>query len=70
MIRTETVTIGTKQFTHTWSDANRYVVREGIEYDEAYDPAELNRTYTEGDIIDSIESDADEILSIIMGESV
>lgn len=53
MIRTETLTIGGKQFVRTYSDAHRYVVGgvpEG-EYAEAIDPAELGRTYTEGDII-------------------
>ena len=53
MIRTETLTIGGKAFIRTYSDAHRYVVGgvpEG-EYDEAIDPAELGRTYTEGSII-------------------
>lgn len=53
MIRTETITIGGKQFVRTYSDAHRYVVGgvpEG-EYAEAIDPAELGRTYTEGDIM-------------------
>ena len=35
----------------TYSDAGRYVVRDGIEFDAAIDPAELNRQYTEGDLI-------------------
>lgn len=53
MIRTETLTIGGKAFIRTYSDAHRYVVGgvpEG-EYAEAIDPAELGRTYTEGNIM-------------------
>ena len=52
MIQTENLTINDRLFTRTWSDANRYVVRDGIEYSEAIDPAEFGRTYTEGNIID------------------
>lgn len=46
MLYTETVTIDGREFTHTWSDLYT-VEREGVEYDEAYDPAEFGRTYTE-----------------------
>lgn len=35
----------------TYSDAGRYVVRDGAVYDVAIDPADLNRQYTEGDLI-------------------
>lgn len=35
----------------TYSDEGRYVARNGIAYDAAVDPADLNRQYTEGDII-------------------
>lgn len=68
MIRTETVTINNRQFTHTWSDAGRQVVRDGIAYDEAYDPAELGRVYTEGDYIDD-DATAEDIIGILTGES-
>ena len=60
-IVTETFYVGEREFTRTYSDANRYVVREGISYDEACDPAEFGRTYTEGDIKDyEGSSDAEE----------
>ena len=62
MIRTETITIGGKQFVRTYSDEHRYVVG-GVpqgEYTEAIDPAELGRTYTEGDIISDYDDDATE----------
>lgn len=70
MIQTEIITINNKQFIHTWSNENRHIIRDGIEYNDAYDPAELNREYTEGDFIEEIESEANEILSIIMGENL
>lgn len=40
-----------RDFVRTYSDAGRYVVRDGIEYSEACDPAEFGRTYTEGDLM-------------------
>lgn len=67
MIRTENFTIGEKQFIRTYSDAGRYVVRDSISYSEACDPAEFGRTYTEGDVIPTTESDAEELLNIILG---
>lgn len=44
----------------TYSDEGRYVVRDGVSYTEAIDPAELNRQYTEGDIIPTEETDLTE----------
>lgn len=68
-IRTETYVLNNREFTKTWSDANRYVVRDGISYSEANDPTEFGRTYTEGDLIpeEGTESEAEEILDIILG---
>lgn len=53
MIRQEQLSIGGREFVRTYSDAGRYVVSDetGVEYTEAYDPAELGRTYHEGDVI-------------------
>lgn len=67
MIRTESLIINDKQFIRTYSDAGRYVVRDGISYEEACDPAEFGRTYTEGDVIPDTDTDAAEILDIILG---
>lgn len=67
MIRTENFTMGEKQFIRTYSDAGRYVVRDGISYSEACDPAEFGRTYTEGDVIPTIENNTEELLNIILG---
>ena len=71
MIQTENVTINGRQFTRTWSDANKYVVRDGVSYSEAYDPSELNRTYTEGEDMsaDEVNAEAEELLNILTGES-
>ena len=51
MIIQEHFDVGGRDFIRTYSDAGRYVVRDGAEYSEACDPAEFNRQYTEGDII-------------------
>lgn len=69
MIKTEQIEINGRMFTRTWSDAGRQVVRDGIAYDEAYDPSEFGRTYTEGDPIEEDTADAEEIVSILTGES-
>lgn len=34
----------------TYSDKGMMIERDGVRYDEAIDPAELNRQYTETDI--------------------
>lgn len=72
MIITETLTIGDKQFIRTYSDTGMMIhggVPEG-DYDEAVDPAELGRVYTETDIpIEGDESEAEEVLSILTGET-
>ena len=66
MIKTETITVNGRELTRTWSDAGRYVVRDGVSYGEAIDPAELGRTYTEGDVMED-EATAEELLEIIVG---
>lgn len=68
MIIQEFYDINGVPFTRTYSDSNRYVVRDGIEYSEANDPSEFNRTYTEGNIMEDT-SDAEEIVNILTGES-
>lgn len=56
-----------RDFIRTVSDSNRYVVRDGVEYSEACDPAEFGRTYTEGDVMPVDDTEAAEILNIILG---
>ena len=62
-----------REFIRTYSDAGRYVVggEPTGEYSEACDPAELGRTYTEGELMpvepEDIEAKA-EAYDILMGE--
>lgn len=67
MIIQEHFDIDGRDFIRTYSDANRYVVRDGVEYSEACDPTDLGRTYTEGDLIPVEDGEAEEILNIILG---
>lgn len=68
-IITETFYINNRQFTRNYSDAGRYVVRDGVSYSEACDLAEFGRTYTEGELMPSEESssEAEEIVDILTG---
>ena len=49
MIIYENLTINDKPFIRTYSDSGFMVERDGVRYDEAVDPAEMGRTYTETD---------------------
>ncbi len=48
MIHIETITLNGRQYTRTYSDTH-YIVRDGVEYEEAIDPIDSGRTYTESD---------------------
>lgn len=69
MIKTETITVGTRQLIRTYSDAGMKIERDGVRYDEAVDPLNIGRTYTETD--EPIDTDtgfsAEEALNIIVG---
>lgn len=67
MIRTENFQIDGQDFVRTYSDDNRFVVRDGISYSEAIDPAEFNRVYTEGEEMPDEEIDETEIARILLG---
>ena len=67
MIVTETIIIDEREFVRTYSDAGRYVCRDGQQWEEAVDPAEYGRTYTEGEPLEDIS--AEEALDIITGVS-
>lgn len=68
MIKTETI----GNLIRTYSDLGMKI-HGGMpeaDYDEAYDPISLGRTYTETNIpIESEEAEAEEILDILTGES-
>lgn len=70
-IRTKSYTINGTEFIRTYSDDFHYVVREGVEYVEANDPAEFGREYFEGRLIPEEERPegptAEEILNILLG---
>lgn len=61
MIISETITIDNRKLIHTYSDANRYIVRDGIPYEDAIDMPEFGYTYTEGDLIPSHEETPEDI---------
>lgn len=70
MVKTESVTINGKEFIKTYSDAGLYIHGGNPEadYEEAIDPADSGRTYTETDIpIEETEADATEIVEILTG---
>ena len=69
MIIQEHFYVGEHEFIRTYSDAGRYVVggEPHGEYEEACDPVEFGRTYTEGELIPADESDAEEIVNILTG---
>ena len=48
------------EFTRTYSNDNRYVVRNGISYSEAIDPIGSNREYIEGEKIPMVETIVEE----------
>ncbi len=66
MIVQEHFDVNGHDFIRTYSDSNRYVVRDGVSYSEACDPAEYGRTYTEGDYMED-DTTAEEILNILTG---
>lgn len=69
MIKTENITIRGKTFIRTYSDRGMMIHGGSPEadYAEALDPADLGRTYTETDIPIEGETDAEEILNILLG---
>lgn len=74
MIIQEHFDVNGRDFVRTVSDEGRYVVRDGVSYSEACDPAELGRTYTEGDLMPPEEREDElaakaEAYDILMGVS-
>ena len=58
-ITTEHFDVNGRDFIRTTSDSGRYVVRDGVSYSEACDPAEFGRTYTEGELMPAEDLNAD-----------
>ena len=62
MIKREIVEIDGRKFVHTWSDDDYTIIRDGIEYDEAYDPIDTGRIYAETThIIETVTEDIEEL---------
>ena len=51
MIQTETIIINGKEYKRTYSDAGYAVERDGVIYEEAIDPIDSDREYTESDVL-------------------
>lgn len=67
MIKTEIV----NNLVHTWSDSGMKI-HGGMpedDYDEAYDPIDSGRTYTETNIPIEEDATAEELLDILTGET-
>ena len=67
MIVTETTTINGQQFEHVYSDAGKYLVRDGQQWEEVYNPLDTGRVYTEGELIPETEATAEEVLDVLLG---
>lgn len=67
MLRTETVTYGGKAYIRTWNDNGTMIQRDGALYEEAVDPIDSGRTYTETDvpIVDASEAMAEDYESAL-----
>lgn len=57
MIVQEHFTVNGRDFVRTKSTDFRYVVRDGISYSEACDPAEFNRKYIEGEFMEDFNTE-------------
>lgn len=60
MIFTEALTINGKEYKRTYSDAGVYIERDGERYEEAIDPLDTGRVYTETEEEIADESEAEE----------
>ena len=49
MIKQETLTVNAMEFVRTYSDAGMAIERDGVLYDEAFDPIDSGRVYRESD---------------------
>lgn len=65
MVIKTTRTLNGIEYDYTYSDAGRYIIRDGAVYEEAYDSLNSGFVYVEGGPIEAEESD--EILDILLG---
>ena len=64
MIITETIVINNIEYLHTYSDLGFKIERDGVAYDDAIDPIDSNRTYTEVEEED-VEISTEEFITLI-----
>lgn len=64
MIVQEFFEVNGTEWVHTYSDAGRYILRDGLRFEDADDPVSFGRTYTEGKFFDPDDS---EVLEILLG---
>lgn len=69
MVIETTIEIDGVTYDYHYSDSNRYVCRDGQQWEEAVDPLGSGRTYTEGDPIDVDEDETQAVLDILLGGS-
>ena len=55
IIKEKVTLTGDREILHIYSDDNRYVVYNGDIFEHAYAPADSDRVYTEGEIIETEE---------------
>ena len=67
MIIKEKFYIDGREFNRIYSSSGRYVVRDGVSYIEACDPAEFGREYEEGELIPEEAGTAEEVLNVLLG---
>lgn len=70
MVITEIRTLNGVQYRYTYSDEGRYLVNsQGALYEEAYDPIDIVREYSEGEVIpiEPTEEELAEAGRIMMG---
>jgi hypothetical protein len=63
MVKPAMITVNGRHLVRTYSDEGRTLVRDGITYGDAIDPADSGRVYTEGDFLESEEVTAEEALA-------
>lgn len=67
MIITETIIIKDTEYLHTYSDLGYQVERDGIQYDDAIDPIDSGRTYTEV-VVEDEDISAEDFLKLVEEE--
>lgn len=68
MLKTENVTYNDTEYIRTWSDTGMMLERDGELYEEAVDPVDSGRTYTETETpipVDDLEAEEADYLAAL-----